>query len=81
MVICFAPTSLVTSVLMLGLIFGRFGLVLRGLRPHQQTDGSRRVLKLVRQPRFWCKFADPASAVERRDSREIIATETGPLKN
>ena len=34
LVIYFAPTTLGTTILMLGLIFGGFGLVLRGLRPH-----------------------------------------------
>ncbi len=34
LVIYFAPTSLGATVVMLGLIFGGFGVMLRGLRPH-----------------------------------------------
>ena len=35
LVIYFRPTSLLETVLMLGLIFGGLGLVLRSLRPHE----------------------------------------------
>lgn len=34
LVVYFAPTSLPTTVITLGLVFGGIGLILRGLRPH-----------------------------------------------